>query len=200
MYVYSEYHQDFVLDPHMLSIRPFQAIWQKDKTPGKRQATAKILYFYHLFHPKSEFFNKKKKERSRLIIEACFPKELHEEALKWEPYNHPQEATGLDDDMWAALTWYKQNLNLDPYWDSVQAFDQAMYNLNDKLRSESSTASEIRIASNELDDLPKKREKMLKIAESKQAFTLSVKSDKKIRRSERLPSEAKRQGHKTPSP
>jgi hypothetical protein len=197
MYVYSEYHKQFVLDPHLLSIIPFKRVWEKDKTKDKRHATAKILYLYHCFHPKSDFFEKQKSVRPTLVVQATMAKELHEECLRWEPFASEKEASFMDEDMWGALRYYvDEYLKLDPLWDSVEAFNEAIYNLNNILKDKNASPQSIRIASNELDDLPKKREKMRQQAEARQAFTLKVAGDKKIRRSERLPSDSKRQGSK----
>lgn len=93
-----------------------------------------------------------------------------------------------DDVMLPAIDWYKENhLKHTPLWNAVGAYDEAMYNLSDIVRSPKSTAGEIKTASAELDDIPKKREKMRQQAIKDEAQTLKTSGDKNIKRGEMLP-------------
>lgn len=113
-------------------------------------------------------------------------KELHAvpELKIYDPAHDPE----LQD----AIDWYKNDhLKKTPFWDSVSAYDDAMYNLADIIRSPKSTAAEIKSASTELDSIPQKRERMYQNAIKDEAQTTKVQGDKNIKRGEMLPNQLK---------
>lgn len=106
------------------------------------------------------------------------PKKLVMPSLK--PYDPADDETLSE-----AINWYKQHLEQTPLWDAYNGYGDAMYNLTTIIRNPNSSAAEIRTASQELDTIPLKREKMRQQAEKDEAITLKVQGDKNIKRSEK---------------
>jgi len=58
-----------VIDPAAYALKPFAKLWNRDKTPDKRQALAELAYIYYMMDYKSDFFEiSDEMERSDQII------------------------------------------------------------------------------------------------------------------------------------
>jgi hypothetical protein len=105
----------------------------------------------------------------------------------------PAEEPGMDQ----AIEWYRGHLKKTPLWFSYNAYKEAMYNLSTIIQDPGRGASEIRAASQELDTLPLKMEKMRQQAEKDEAMMLQVSGDKDIKDSEKVETHRARQARRT---
>jgi len=97
-----------------------------------------------------------------------------------------------DENVLQAAEWYKNHLQQTPLWYSYESYKEAMYNLSDIIRDRSSSASNIKSASSELDLIPLKMEKMKQQAIKDEATTVKIQGAKSIKRGEMLESHASR--------
>lgn len=98
-----------------------------------------------------------------------------------------------DEDVSAAAEWYQQDhLQSTPLWYSYESYKESMYNLSDIIRDKNTSATNIRAASQELDTIPLKMEKMKQQAIKDEAVTLKIAGDRNIKRGERIESHASR--------
>jgi hypothetical protein len=102
-----------------------------------------------------------------------------------------------DEDVVEAVAWYTTHLKQTPLWYSYESYKESMYNLSDIIRKSDSTAQSIRAASQELDTIPLKMEKMKQQAIKDEAVTLKVAGDRNIRRSEMLTTHNSKSKRKT---
>lgn len=98
----------------------------------------------------------------------------------------------FDEEMQDAIKWYASHLQQTPLWKAYEAYKEGIYNLAKVVADPNKTAQEIRTASQELDTLPLKMERMRQQAVKDEAQTLKTQGDKNIKRSERLPTEKNR--------
>jgi len=82
MLVWSTEANQFVIDPHFLTIIPLRKIWDADKSKDKPVANAKLLWMYHRYNPHSPFNQHRNSDKSRAIVEATFPKAFLQEKEK----------------------------------------------------------------------------------------------------------------------
>lgn len=209
MLAYSHENHTYVIDPHYLTIRPLKKIWDQDKSKDKKIATALLMWLYHMYNPHSPYMNHRNQIKSVEIVSAVFPKEyvkskLEEletalakvsdnevkEAVKLE-FNSGVYDPSIEPGMEQAIAWYRSHLKQTPLWNAYEAYKEAMYNLSKIISDPTSAAAQIRTASQELDALPGKMEKMRQQAERDEAMTLKVAGDRHVKRSERLSSELK---------
>jgi hypothetical protein len=100
-----------------------------------------------------------------------------------------------------AAEWYhKEHLKKTPLWYSCESYKESMYNLADIIRDPRSSAPNIRAASQELDTIPNKMEKMKVQAIKDEAATLQIAGDKNIKRGERVESYISRRTRRTAQP
>lgn len=205
MLAYSSSGKAFVIDPHYLTIIPFRKIWDNDKSPGKKIATALLMWIYHMYNPHSPFRDHRNAIKSQAIVESVFPKEYVQSKLKevelalskvkdneikktvsleMGVYN-PEDERFMGD----AIKWYTNHLKQTPLWYSYESYKESMYNLAKIIRDPTSSASMIKTASQELDTIPVKMDKMRQQAERDEAMTIKIAADKTIKRGERLPNE-----------
>jgi cell division protein FtsB len=98
-----------------------------------------------------------------------------------------------------AIEWYTQrHLKQTSLWYAAESFAEAMYNLGQIVRDPDSTAQEIKAASQELEQLPRRKRQMEEQAEKDEAHLLKVVGEKDIKRHERLPENIRRRGLKKP--
>lgn len=214
MLVFDKASSRYFIDPHYLTILPFKRIWDEDKSSNKEIATARLMWIYHMYNPRSPYREYKQDTKSYEIVKDTFPRkflqqkekelvELIEEATRknidlpegTEKIEIPklrQYDPEQDSDMEEAISWYLSHLEKTPLWDAYNSYSAAMYNLSGIIADPESSANDIRIASQELDTLPRKRENMRQQAVKDEAMMLKVQGDKNIKRSERLPEERKR--------
>lgn len=86
--VYEGYN--LTIDPMLLTLRPFKAIWVRDKTEKKERAISEIAYIYFMEDPRSDYqYIIDRDERSKAIKEG--------EGLKstWQPDGTVKEAMKL---------------------------------------------------------------------------------------------------------
>lgn len=167
---------NYVIDPNILAIIPFQKIWESDPNPKKELARAKLMWIYYMYNPRSTFKAVATNQKHAAILEVVFPKGLKEE---WDPYK--------DDLVTQAVEWYKGHVRKNPFWDTWESYKKAMEKLRTILESENSTVYEISKARTELDAWPKSLKKMEEeaIKEDQVIDALAVKKD--IKPGEELP-------------
>ena len=76
-----------VIEPELLTLKPFKRIWDRDRTINKDKATAEIAFIYFMTDPRSDYqYLTDENERKEAIKEG--------EGLpsKWEPDKIVQEA------------------------------------------------------------------------------------------------------------
>ena len=86
--VYEGYN--LTIDPMALALKPFKAIWVRDKTEKKERAISEIAYIYFMEDPRSDYqYIIDRDERSKAIKEG--------EGLKstWQPDGTVKEAMKL---------------------------------------------------------------------------------------------------------
>ena len=86
--VYEGYN--LTIDPMVLTLKPFKAIWVRDKTEKKERAISEIAYIYFMEDPRSDYqYIIDRDERSKAIKEG--------EGLKstWQPDGTVKEAMKL---------------------------------------------------------------------------------------------------------
>lgn len=86
--VYEGYN--LTIDPMVLALKPFKAIWVRDKTEKKERAISEIAYIYFMEDPRSDYqYIIDRDERSKAIKEG--------EGLKptWQPDGTVKEAMKL---------------------------------------------------------------------------------------------------------
>ena len=86
--VYEGYN--LTIDPMALALKPFKAIWVRDKTEKKERAISEIAYIYFMEDPRSDYqYIIDRDERSKAIKES--------EGLKstWQPDGTVKEAMKL---------------------------------------------------------------------------------------------------------
>ncbi len=86
--VYEGYN--LTIDPMLLTLKPFKAIWVRDKTEKKERAISEIAYIYFMEDPRSDYqYIIDRDERSKSIKEG--------EGLKatWQPDGTVKEAMKL---------------------------------------------------------------------------------------------------------
>lgn len=86
--VYEGYN--LTIDPMLLTLKPFKAIWVRDKTEKKERAISEIAYIYFMEDPRSDYqYIIDRDERSKAIKEG--------EGLKstWQPDGTVKEAMKL---------------------------------------------------------------------------------------------------------
>lgn len=213
MLVYDNSRHRFVIDPHYLTIKPLRKIWDSDKSSGKEIATSLLMWLYHMYNPHSPFRDHRNSTKSMAVVDAVFPKAYVEEKLKYikerleavkdnevaetaklsVAYYSPEDEPGMT----AAISWYTSHLKQTPLWNAYESYKEAMYNLSKIISDPQATASQIRTASQELDTLPLKMEKMRQQAEKDEAQTLKVSGDRHVKRSERIAQEAKANSRKS---
>lgn len=205
MLAYSTENHTYVIDPHYLTIRPLKKIWDQDKSQDKEVATALLMWLYHMYNPHSPYMNHRNQIKSVEIVAAVFPKKYVKERLdqlaqQIEKVNETEAPVELkptvydpstEPGMEEAIAWYRAHLKQTPLWNAYEAYKEAMYNLSKIISDPTSAAAQIRTASQELDALPGKMEKMRQQAERDEAMTLKVAGDRHVKRGERLTSELK---------
>lgn len=207
MLAYDTKSHRYIIDPHYLSIIPLRAIWDADKSKDKEIATSLLMWLYHMYNPHSPFRDHRNTLKSMAIVESCFPKKYVQEKLdlikadlEKVPENEVKADTeiklpvydpALEPGMDVAIQWYQKHLKQTPLWNAYEAYKEAMYNLSKIIRDPTANAQSIRTASNELDTLPVKMDKMRQQAEKDEAMTLKVSGDKTVKRGERLEQERK---------
>lgn len=167
---------NYVIDPNILAIIPFQKIWESDPSPKKELARAKLMWIYYMYNPRSTFRAVASNQKHAAILEVVFPKGVHEE---WDPFK--------DELVTEAVTWYKSHVRKNPFWDTWESYKKAMERLRNILEAENSTIYEIAKARTELDAWPKSLKKMEEeaIKEDQVIDALAVKKD--IKPGEELP-------------
>lgn len=168
---------NYVIDPNILAIIPFQKIWDADTHPKKEMAKCKLMWIYYMYNPRSTFRAVATNQKHAAILEKVFPKGVHEE---WDPFK--------DELVTEAAEWYKAHVKKNPFWDTWNSYKKAMERLRGILENETSTIYEIAKARTELDAWPKSLKKMEEeaIKEDQVLDALSVKKD--IKPGEELPS------------
>lgn len=81
---------NLTIDPMLLTLKPFKAIWVRDKTEKKERAISEIAYIYFMEDPRSDYqYIIDRDERSKAIKEG--------EGLKstWQPDGTVKEAMKL---------------------------------------------------------------------------------------------------------
>mgnify|MGYP004640895529 FL=1 len=81
---------NLTIDPMLLTLKPFKAIWVRDKTEKKERAISEIAYIYFMEDPRSDYqYIIDREERSKTIKEG--------EGLKstWQPDGTVKEAMKL---------------------------------------------------------------------------------------------------------
>lgn len=81
---------NLTIDPMLLTLKPFKAIWVRDKTEKKERAISEIAYIYFMEDPRSDYqYIIDRDERSKAIKEG--------EGLKstWQPDGTIKEAMKL---------------------------------------------------------------------------------------------------------
>ena len=81
---------NLTIDPMLLTLKPFKAIWVRDKTEKKERAISEIAYIYFMEDPRSDYqYIIDRDERSKAIKEG--------EGLKstWQPDGTVKEAMNL---------------------------------------------------------------------------------------------------------
>lgn len=81
---------NLTIDPMLLTLKPFKAIWIRDKTEKKERSISEIAYIYFMEDPRSDYqYIIDKDERSKAIKEG--------EGLKstWQPDGTVKEAMKL---------------------------------------------------------------------------------------------------------
>ena len=81
---------NLTIDPMLLTLKPFKAIWVRDKTEKKERAISEIAYIYFMEDPRSDYqYIIDRDERSKTIKEG--------EGLKskWQTYGTVKEAMKL---------------------------------------------------------------------------------------------------------
>ena len=81
---------NLTIDPMLLTLKPFKAIWVRDKTEKKERAISEIAYIYFMEDPRSDYqYIIDRNERSKAIKEG--------EGLKstWQPDGTVKEAMKL---------------------------------------------------------------------------------------------------------
>lgn len=81
---------NLTIDPMLLTLKPFKAIWIRDKTEKKERAISEIAYIYFMEDPRSDYqYIIDRDERSKAIKEG--------EGLKstWQPDGTVKEAMKL---------------------------------------------------------------------------------------------------------
>lgn len=81
---------NLTIDPMLLTLKPFKALWIRDKTEKKERATSEIAYTYFMEDPRSDYqYIIDRDERSKAIKEG--------EGLKstWQPDGTVKEAMKL---------------------------------------------------------------------------------------------------------
>ena len=79
--VYEGYN--LTIDPMALALKPFKAIWVRDKTEKKERAISEIAYIYFMEDPRSDYqYIIDRDERSKAIKEGEGPDGTVKEAMK----------------------------------------------------------------------------------------------------------------------
>lgn len=81
---------NLTIDPMLLTLKPFKALWVRDKTDKKERAISEIAYIYFMEDPRSDYqYIVDREERERQIREG--------EGIKpsWKPDSTVQEAMKL---------------------------------------------------------------------------------------------------------
>lgn len=216
MLVFNSHKNEYEIDPHFLSIIPFQKVLKQEC------GYQKLLWIYHMFNPHSQFKNYQNNKKSNAIVQAYFPKAfldkkekalqslIDEAILKNKEIDlladtvvedgelKPKKQSHVfvpklklydpeeDDGMEEAIDWYKNHLKETPLWFAYESYKEAIYNLGTIVRKSTATAGEISTASKELDTLPRKMEQMRQQAEKDEAMTIKVSGEKNIKRSEKV--------------
>lgn len=103
MLIWSTEKNDYVIDPHYLTIIPLRKLYDSDKTILKKVGTAKLLWLYHRYNPHSPFAQVRNSEKSKRIVESTFPKDFlleYEKGIKAiiEDANHKNREIDLDNE------------------------------------------------------------------------------------------------------
>ncbi len=134
------------LDPNVFSIVVFKNIQDKDMSEDKILSYYKMMWLYHMFNPKSIFKAHKTADRSKEIIKTVFPVE-HSDWIY---------VAKEDEDFDRAIEFYRDDvLKKNPLWARYYAYRDALYNMAKKASNEDSSASEIKIATAQMEELPK---------------------------------------------
>jgi hypothetical protein len=165
----------FQLDELYLGIIPLRALYTTASEDDYALGEAKCLFVYYQIHPKSPFREYSESKRPAAIIKSTFPKQFQ----SYDPFG--------DLLMLAAMDWYKNHLRHNPLHYAVASMQEVIYQFSDILMNPNATAADKKIAITELDNLPKKLQKLTEQAEKQEIVTDDIVGDRRIKKSERLP-------------